>query len=205
MNALTVDRLILDAHGVCFNNPFKPFLTTMARMTHQRPDDVQQRWMKQLRAPAWLGEIDDEDLWRQLTGSLGDTLCWQALLETHYEPGPVAPYLKRWGSAVSIWILSNHRASWLHRRLDRFDMTDRFDRVYVSDEEGFIKPDIRFFERVTGELHDPSRALFIDDQQANIESALEVGMQALRVDHPHLRLEVENRIGLKQISYPMIR
>lgn len=196
MNEPTVDYLILDAHGVCFNNPFKPFLSTLAQMTYQRPEDVQRRWMDELRTPAWLGEIGEQELWQRLTRSIGDTECWQALLEIHYKPGPVARHLRRWGSAVPIWIMSNHRTTWLLRRFMRYDMADCFTRIYVSDEQGLVKPDIRFFERVASRLPRPGRALFIDDQQANVDSARQAGMQALCVDHPNLLIEVERMIGV---------
>ncbi len=196
MSEPTVDYLILDAHGVCFNNPFKSFLTTLAEMTHQRPEDVLRRWMQELRTPAWLGEVDDEALWRRLTGSLGDTECWQVLLETHYRPGPVAAHLTHWSAQVPLWVMSNHRTTWLHRRIKRYGLAECFRRVFISEQEGLVKPDPRFFERVAGELPDPGRALFIDDQLDNVAGAKRVGMQAICIDDPRLIREVERRIGL---------
>ena len=196
MSGPVVDHLILDAHGVCFNNPFGSFLATLAGMTGQRPDEVQRLWSDELRTRAWLGDISDEELWRRLTGSLGDTECWQVLLETHYRPGPVARHLKRWRSTVPLWVMSNHRTAWLHRRIRRYELAGCFERVFISEDVGFVKPDKRFFERVANRLPDRGRALFIDDQPRNIEAARQAGMQALCVDEPHLPGEVERRIGL---------
>jgi len=182
MNEPPVDILILDAHGVVFNNPFTAFLSELAHMTNQRSEDVLGRWRAELRAQAWTGTIDDEELWQQLTGKRGDPECWQALLETHYTLGPVAPILDVWSQRMPIWILSNHRTHWLHRRLDRFGLTSLFERVIVSEDLQRMKPDKRLFQMVADQLPNPKRALFIDDQQRNVDAATGTGFLSRRVD-----------------------
>ncbi len=183
MNLDQIDILILDAHGVVFNNPFKSFLHDLAVMTEQKPQTVEARWYNELRLPAWTGELkDDEELWHRLTGHRGDPECWQALLETHYRLGPVAPRLSAWRQNIPIWILSNHRSVWLHRRLARFDLRKHFDKIIVSDEVALAKPDQRLFELVRQQAGHASRLHFVDDQMRNLKAARESGLTASHVD-----------------------
>ncbi len=55
-----------------------------------------------------------------------------------------------------------------------------FDRVYLSNEIGFAKPDKRFFEYI---LHDlgikPGEMLFIDDMACNVEAAQNIGIACI--------------------------
>lgn len=174
--------MILDAHGVIFNNPFIGFLADVARMTGQTREDVLERWYREVRTLAWTGAMTDEEIWRSLTAQRGDTQCWQALLETHYTLGPVAPMLRMWSQMMPIWILSNHRSHWLDRRLKRFQIDELFERVIVSDAVNLTKPDYRLFE-YTAKLLPPSvTAFFVDDQQKNVEAARNAGLNAMRVD-----------------------
>ena len=174
--------MILDVHGVIFNNPFKGFLADLADRTGQTREAVIERWYRDVRILAWTGAITEQEIWQSLSARRGDTECWQALLETHYTLGPVAPMLKMWSQIMPLWILSNHRSPWLHRRLKRFQVDGFFDRVIVSDEVGLAKPDSRLFEYTAAQLPDSTRGLFIDDQDRNVQAASAAGLIAFGVN-----------------------
>lgn len=175
------DILILDAHGVVFNNPLPSFLIRLAQMTGQSGDDVLRRWHDELRTQAWTGGISDDEIWHRLTGGRGDPECWQSLLETCYALGPVGSRLGLLPKELPIWILSNHRTLWLHRRLKRFGLAERFEQVIVSDEVGLVKPDSRLFQMVMDRVPDSKRVLFIDDNSQNLEAASLAGMESMHV------------------------
>ena len=58
-----------------------------------------------------------------------------------------------------------------------------FDFVVDSSSVGFRKPDPRIFEIALQQLGDiqPAEAVFLDDYQANVDAAREMGLQALIV------------------------
>lgn len=58
-----------------------------------------------------------------------------------------------------------------------------FDGIVVSSAEKIIKPSLEIYARLTFRHGlDPARTLFIDDSPANVEAALEFGLQALCFD-----------------------
>lgn len=177
----SVDILILDAHGVVFNNPFPSFLIRLARMTGQRGDDVLRCWREELRTPAWTGAISDDEIWHRLSGGQGDPECWQSLLETCYALGPIGLRLSLLPTNLPIWILSNHRTAWLHRRLRRFGLSERFEQVIVSEDLGLVKPAPRLFQAVMDRVPVSKRVLFVDDNSQNVAAASLSGMDSIHV------------------------
>lgn len=65
------------------------------------------------------------------------------------------------------------------------DIFSLFDGMTVSAREHVTKPDQRIYHRLLDAYRlDPERTLFIDDSAANIESALNCGLQALWFHQP---------------------
>lgn len=57
-----------------------------------------------------------------------------------------------------------------------------FDMNFPSHQTGFLKPDLDAFVNVVRHLDcHPGQIMFIDDNQINVDSGLEVGMEALRI------------------------
>ena len=57
-----------------------------------------------------------------------------------------------------------------------------FDHAFLSFQMGMLKPDQDAFEHVAGALGVPrGRILFLDDNQLNIDAALQLGFSAIRV------------------------
>jgi glucose-1-phosphatase len=57
-----------------------------------------------------------------------------------------------------------------------------FDHAFLSFQIGMLKPDQDAFEYVANALSvPPGRILFLDDNQLNIDGALEFGFSAIRV------------------------
>lgn len=60
-----------------------------------------------------------------------------------------------------------------------------FDMNFPSHKTGLLKPDIDAFENVVRHLAcHPWQVMFIDDNQINVDSGLEAGMEALRISGP---------------------
>src|SRR3954463_3427886 len=66
--------------------------------------------------------------------------------------------------------------------VSKWPLIKEFERAFVSFEIGAVKPDVEAFEIVVRELGVPaSAALFLDDNQLNVDAARAVGMQSRRV------------------------
>lgn len=196
-----IELLVLDAHGVVFNNPFPEFLDELAITTGQRVDDVRERWHEGLRLPTWTGELSEEELWLCLAGS-ETAQNWQQRLESRYQPGPAAAELERWSSRVPLWLLSNHRSDWLLPRLTRLGLSRFFERVIVSDAIGAAKPDPAAYKPILEQVSNPKCALFVDDRSRNVRAAQRLGIRAVLASHesPWIR-----QVEIVLRSHPVLR
>lgn len=85
-------------------------------------------------------------------------------------------------------ILSNADASLPSRLRDGLGIHDLFDDVVCSAEVGLAKPDPAIYRLAAARLELPPEACaFVDDAEANVAAAREVGMTAVlfRVDRGH--------------------
>lgn len=85
-------------------------------------------------------------------------------------------------------ILSNADASLRGRLRDGLRIHDLFDDVVCSAEVGMAKPDAAIYRLAAERLGlSPPACVFVDDAEANVTAAREVGMQAIlyRVDRGH--------------------
>lgn len=178
MTARRIELLVLDAHGVVLNDPFACFLQRLAAATGRPLVEVRRHWQEEIRTPAWLGEIDEAELWRRLTGQ-HDGGNWRRTLEEAYRPGPAAPHLARWSQYAPLWLLSNHTSPALQQRLDRLGLTAFFERILVSDALGAAKPDPAAFVPILQRVADPACALVVDDQTKNVAAAAHLGFDTV--------------------------
>ena len=162
--------LVLDVHGVVFTNPLLGFLRQTALRHGLEPEGVIDRWQHDLRRAFWLGSIDEREMWGRLFPA-DDPAELSAALEACYEAGPLLPALD--AIEEPIWLLSNHRSEWLLPRISRFGLAGRFERIYVSDSIGFVKPDAAAFRFAQAQAGD-RRILYIDDKPANVAAAARV-------------------------------
>jgi FMN phosphatase YigB (HAD superfamily) len=169
--------VVLDVHGVIFTNPLTRFLAELAQRHGRESAEVLQTWTSQLRRPFWLGQLDEQRMWQTLfPASEPDALT--AELEQRYAKGPLFDALPDIDEPV--WLLSNHRTHWLLPRLARFGLADRFERVYVSDAIGFVKPEAEAFRLVQREAGEHA-VTYVDDKWANVTVAAEIFAEALIV------------------------
>lgn len=165
--------LVLDGQGVVFNNPFPTFLFDLGVRTGLG-DCITSRWSDELRAPFWTGQLGESEMWARLVPGLSASDLRKDL-EQRYAPGPLFELVRR--STGRLWLLSNHRADWLRPRLERFALTERFERILVSDEQYVSKPAPEAFADLVG-----SGCLYIDDSMQNVRVARSLGIDATHVD-----------------------
>lgn len=171
------ERLVLDAHGVVFSNSFRKFLRALESLIGHNTGELWQRWLREIRHPAWSGELTEMQIWERL-GASRFRQAGAGLLNHAFDLGPASSHLQVWRRRVPIWLLSNHRTEWLHPRLEQFGLQDCFERVLVSDQMGFVKPDERAFLQAISGL-DPHRVLVVDDKPQNVRVARQLGTHAI--------------------------
>jgi putative hydrolase of the HAD superfamily len=170
--------VVLDVHGVVFNNPLVPYLLETARRHGRDEVEVLRRWSSQLRRPFWLGQLSVAQLWSSLFPGCDPTVL-SAELEERYQAGPLLRALDTIDDPI--WLLSNHRSEWLLPRIARFGLDDRFERVYVSDAIGFVKPEPQAFEFVRV-LAAGRTVRYVDDNPVNVAAAGAIFEEALGLD-----------------------
>lgn len=180
MSAPTSHLLALDGQGVVFNNPFPMFLSDLGLRIGISEQQITTRWSEELRVPFWTGQLSETEMWARLAPGLSASDL-RTDLERRYAPGPLFDLVRR--STGRLWLLSNHRGNWLRLRLERFGLTERFERVFVSDELGNAKPSPKVFANLAG-----SGCLYIDDAMQNVEVARSLGIEAIHVDEAIRRL-----------------
>lgn len=169
--AAQAELLVLDVHGVIFDNPLGGFLDDLGTDTGEGPAALRRRWVDTLRRPFWEGRLTEAQLWDTLApGADHDEL--RAELERRYRTGPWFDFVANHSGAM--WLLTNHRSEWLHPRLARFGIAERFDRILVSDRIGAAKPSRHAFASVM----DVPGALFVDDNPRNVAAARRLGVDA---------------------------
>jgi 2-haloacid dehalogenase len=101
--------------------------------------------------------------------------------------------LKRAGR--EIYALSNWSAETFPYARKRFEFLGWFDRVVISGEVGLIKPNREFFDFLLEKTGRRAEELvFIDDSQANVATARELGFDVIHFHSPQqLRDELMNR------------
>ena len=96
-------------------------------------------------------------------------------------------------AAVPVYALTNwSRETFPHAR-DRFEFLDWFDGIVVSGEEGLAKPDPALYRQLRDRFDvDLEQAVFIDDNQANVETARSMGMLGI---HFHNAMALRQELG----------
>jgi putative hydrolase of the HAD superfamily len=103
----------------------------------------------------------------------------------------IAEELKRRGFRLAL--VSNESRGGMNAKIQKFRLADLFEKVYCSANMGISKPDPALFSYILSDTKTgPREAILIDDQEANIKVAREIGMEAIHFKNAaQLRTELE--------------
>ena len=86
-------------------------------------------------------------------------------------------------SGIRLFALSNWSAETFPVARPRFPFLEWFEGIVISGEVGITKPDQRVYRHLMDRYRlDPAATVFIDDNEANVQAARELGMVAIRFD-----------------------
>ncbi len=167
-----------------------------------------ERFLAEVTTPQWNAAQDAGRPWTEavedLTARFPDR---RPLIEAYWQRWPetlggaidgtveVLAELRERG--VRLLALSNWSAETFPIARERYSFLAWFEGIVISGEIGVVKPDRRIFDAlIEGHGVEPSRTVFVDDTEANVAVAEELGFIGLRfVDPETLRIDLE-RLGL---------
>jgi len=149
-----------------------------------------------------IGEISSNEFFQALTASckfLQSSRCvklgWDALLGQLQDS---TLFLKKLGQEYNISLVSNTNEAHIQTIKEQSgpflwnNFIEKFDALFLSYEMGCRKPDPEYYDRVLeamGAL--PEEVLFIDDTQANLDTAAEMGLNTWQFNIQEGNLEKE--------------
>jgi 2-haloacid dehalogenase len=181
-----VDTVVFDFGGVLIDwNPrhlYRRLFEDEAAMERFLGDVVSPAWnLEQDRGRTFRAAIDElvlrhpeeaeriELYWTRWTEMLGEA-----------DAGTVAILGELRDTGIQLLGLTNWSAETFPHARPRYPFLDWFADIVVSGEVGLVKPDPAIFELLIERNGvDPTRAVFIDDAPANVESAARLGFHAL--------------------------
>lgn len=84
-----------------------------------------------------------------------------------------------------VFIITNGIAFVQHGRLDDCEFTPYFEKMYVSEETGFAKPDKRYFDYVLADIGDSDLSSYLvvgDSLSSDIKGAMNAGIDAVWIN-----------------------
>lgn len=182
-----IKAVLLDVDGVIIQGHEGLFSDRLAKKQHIPIDDVI-KFFKQDYKQCATGKADIKeslkkylDLWKW-DGTVED------LLTFWYEDGNASQEVlneitKLRNRGINVYIASDHTQFRANDIMKRMGMDQYFDGSFFSSEVGFMKEDLGYYDIVMKKLGlDANEVMFWDDQQGNVETALEAGIQAKLYD-----------------------
>jgi len=193
---------IFDIGNVLISCDFNYGAELIARHSPLSPQEILSRFEESKLTDTFdLGAITKEEfarqvrrtcLWENTVEELEN--IWNSMLKPELEMLELLEELQQ--QAYPTYLLSNINPFHLPYVKECFPILSRTTGQTYSCEINLIKPSRAIFEHIatTFEL-DPSRSLFIDDREENVEAAKQVGFRAIR--HQRIsttRMEIEQFI-----------
>lgn len=160
-------------------------------------------FLAEVTTPEWNQQQDAGRPWAEAIESLARehperreliSAFWHRWTETLGEAiAPTVEILGELGRAgVRLFALSNWSAETFPLARPRYPFLECFEGIVISGEVQLVKPDARIFRHLLERYGlDPASTVFIDDSEANIRAAMDLGITAIRfVDAKALRREL---------------
>jgi putative hydrolase of the HAD superfamily len=164
----------------------KEFFTTVFQDCLIGRADLKESIAPYLPSFGWKGTIDELlEYWFRTEHSLNEELI------------EYIQNLRRLGMPVVL--ATNQEQYRTQYMLDHMGFAEAFDKVYSSAHLGLKKPALEFYAKIVGDLEvEKEDVLFWDDDQVNIDGALQFGLQAeFYTNYESFLSIMVNKYGLK--------
>lgn len=133
--------------------------------------------------PADLGLVTYEELFVNMAEELKmpkeDILKeWEELICLNE---PIVPVIRELGKTADITLLSNAPLGFVERLFEEYDLSDLFDRIFISCNIKMAKPDPGIYRYCISQINkDYDEIYMIDDNPANLEPLPAIGIKPVR-------------------------
>lgn len=146
-------------------------------------DDSFSKYLNELDS----GKIDEKDFWEKIARDTNSDLLkdnTESLWNTYFRKNAKLNHnainlSKIISDDYTMGIISNIEKI-THKVVDDWHVLDNFEHLFMSYEIGFSKPDPRIYKYVIDKLpFEPQNMIFIDDKKSNVDTALDLGINAI--------------------------
>lgn len=132
-----------------------------------------------------------------LTGQSSDSIL-EAMNDNLGVDYKIIEIINQLRDKYKIGLLSNASSSFLRNLLREHDLEKYFDEIVISSEVGLTKPSAEIYHHILSKMKvQPGEAIFIDDNEKNVDGAQSIGMHALVYkDTSSLKEELDKLIGI---------
>jgi putative hydrolase of the HAD superfamily len=199
--SLQVRAVILDYGEVLCFQPAPEELDRMAKVFQVEPERFLERYIP-TRGPYDQGLLSAEEYWANFARDAGvevdaariETLrTWDTGMWSRINVEMIDWLEQLRAAGLTTALLSNMQFDMAAHARKNFAWFAHFDHQILSCEIKLIKPDAAIFRHTVERLAvRPQEALFVDDREANVEAAREVGLHAIQFKSvEQLRVELE--------------
>ena len=185
---MPIDTLIFDQGGVLVWTRWDNVTIAWAALRGTTPKEVMDRMLEgDAYSPFMRGEVDRAEFRDRMCAHLGIQQAPDDFDETWrsaIEPNPdIVALIENLSARYRMVIGSNTDELHQERGEKIQPIITTFDDFLLSYELGVLKPDPDFFEKGLAKLGlSVDQCFFTDDRQNNVDSALSVGIQAVRFE-----------------------
>ncbi len=187
--AAKIRAVILDYGEVLCHHPTAEEISRIASVFQVRPEDFPELYMRN-RGSYDRGDLTVEEYWMKFAEDAGtkiDSSRIQELSVWDVEMWSAANMkMMQWvknlrAAGIKTAVLSNMPKEMARHARKNFHWLNDFDCHVFSCEIGEIKPSPVIYRHCLGRLDVPApEAIFIDDREANVQGAREVGMHGIQ-------------------------
>ncbi len=125
------------------------------------------------------GKISHTQLWEGFTDNIKEV---EEEFLNYYEIYPnLLEIITKLKEEYQVIALTNHVSEWINYLNAKFKLDLLFEKIYISADLGFSKPDIRAYEKVIGDYQVKNTEVYlIDDQNKNLVTAQEIGIHTIK-------------------------
>ncbi len=186
-----IDAVVFDVGNVLLS--FQPG-DILHKVLPERPDLYEELTIRVFKSPYWCvrdrGSASSEDVIRAMASNAPELEPYIRRVVTGWIDLPAIPegiralqVCKAHGK--KLYALTNYADQEFAHACRTHDFFRFFDDFIVSSRLHMVKPERRIYDYLTTQYTlDPARTLFIDDNIANAEGALDAGWQVLCMNRP---------------------
>ena len=182
-----ISHLVFDLGGVIIELRGPPILNEWTG-ADETSEAVWEKWLTSNAPRAFeSGRIDKDTFASMIVEELSLKISDDEFLD-YFTSVPIGPYagarelLNSLKPRYTTALFSNSNPIHWERKMNEMKLGSLFDYHFASHLMAKVKPDIEAFDEVLNELSiSPSKILFFDDNQLNVDAARKVGMNAKRV------------------------